>query len=44
MVAKDEVPNDANILGVCIVLTIKNKDKHGEVFKARFVVQGHKDI
>lgn len=44
IVAKDDVPEDANILGSRFVLSIKNKDSDKEVYKARYVVQGHKDI
>lgn len=43
IVLKDEVPEGANILGSRFVLSIKNKDTGDEVYKARFVVQGHKD-
>ena len=43
IVLKDEVPEDANILGGRFVLSIKNKNTGEEIYKARFVVQGHKD-
>ena len=40
---KTDVPEHANILGLRFVLTIKNKDTDHEIYKARLVVQGHKD-
>lgn len=43
VVFREEVPDNANILGGRFVLAIKNKDTAQELFKARFVVQGHLD-
>lgn len=43
IVMKDEVPDDANILGARFVLALKYTEKESPVFKARFVVQGHRD-
>lgn len=43
VVCKDEVANDANILGGRFVLAIKNAETEEPLFKARFVVQGHTD-
>lgn len=43
VVVREEVPDGANILGGRMVLSIKNKGSDEEVFKARFVVQGHRD-
>lgn len=43
VVLKEEIEPDANVLGGRFVLTIKNKDTDHELFKARFVVQGHLD-
>lgn len=41
IVFRDEVPENSNILGGRFVLAIKNKETDEEVYKARFVVQGH---
>ena len=43
VVCAEDLPEKANVMGGRFVLTIKNKDTHEEIFKARFVVQGHKD-
>ena len=43
IVAKDEVPDNANVLGGRFVLTIKDSGTNKEVYKARYVVQGHAD-
>ena len=43
VVLQEEVPKDANVLNGRFVLTIKNKDTDDELYKARFVVQGHRD-
>ena len=43
VVCRSEVPDDANILGGRFVLAIKNPDTDEVIYKARFVVQGHKD-
>lgn len=43
MVLKEDLDKDANMLGGHFVLTIKKKGTESEVFKARFVVQGHLD-
>ena len=43
VVCQSEVPDDANIRGGRFVLAIKNPDTDEEIYKARFVVQGHKD-
>lgn len=40
---RQEVGQGANILGDRFVLLIKNKDTDKEMFKARYVVQGHLD-
>lgn len=40
---KEDVPKGSNVLGGRFVLCIKNKGSGGEGFKARFVVQGHRD-
>lgn len=44
VVCKEDVPHDANVLGGRFVLAIKNALTAEEVYKARFVVQGHTDI
>jgi len=44
IVWKEEIPDNANVLGSRFVLSIKNKDSDEEIYKARFVVQGHKDF
>lgn len=43
VVLKEDIPKDANVLNGSFVLTIKNVNKNEEIFKARYVVQGHKD-
>lgn len=43
IVIKEDVPQDANVLGCRIVLTIKIKDTDQELYKARLVAQGHRD-
>jgi hypothetical protein len=43
VVCTEDLPDNANIMGGRFVLSIKNKDTSDEIFKARFVVQGHKD-
>lgn len=43
VVLREDIGEDANILGGRFVLTIKHKDTENELFKARFVVQGHLD-
>ena len=43
VVLKEEVPDDANILGSRFVLTIKDTGNEIEIWKARFVVQGHRE-
>jgi hypothetical protein len=43
VVCAEDLPDNANIMGGRFVLSIKNKDTDYEIFKARFVVQGHKD-
>ena len=40
---KEDVPRDSNVLGARFVLAIKDTEKPDPIFKARFVVQGHKD-
>lgn len=44
VVCKEDVPKGANILGGRFVLAIKNADTAEEIYKARFVVQGHTDV
>lgn len=43
IVAREDVPQGSNVFGGRFVLCIKNKGTGEEVFKARYVVQGHKD-
>ena len=43
IVMRDEVPKNVNILGGRFVLAIKNSKSDKEVWKASYVVQGHKD-
>ena len=38
-----QLPSDANVLNGRFVLSIKNVGSKDELYKARFVVQGHKD-
>lgn len=42
-VLKEDIPPNANILNGRFVLAIKDKDSHKQLFKAWFVVQGHRD-
>lgn len=44
IVCREDVPDDANVLGGRFVLAIMNADTDDEVYKARFVVQGHTDV
>jgi hypothetical protein len=43
VVARSDVPKNANILGGRFVMTIKEANTDKEVVKARYVVQGHRD-
>jgi Reverse transcriptase (RNA-dependent DNA polymerase) len=43
VVAKEEVSDNANILGGRFVFAIKDEGTDKEVWKARFVVQGYRD-
>ena len=43
LVLRDEVPKDANVMGGRFVLAIKDADTDKPTYKARFVVQGHRD-
>ena len=43
IVAKDEVPGNANVMGGRFVLAIKDEGTDKEVWKARFIVQGYRD-
>jgi Reverse transcriptase (RNA-dependent DNA polymerase) len=43
IVCKQDVRDSANILGGRFILTIKDVNTGNEFFKARYVVQGHKD-
>ena len=43
VVDRDTIPANSNILGGRFVLSIKNVDTADELFKARFVAQGHRD-
>ena len=43
VVLKEEVPKYSNILNGRFVLTIKNANTDHEIYKARYVVQGHRD-
>lgn len=43
VVLRQDLSEDANVLGGRFVLTIKQKGTENELFKARFVVQGHLD-
>ena len=43
IVVREEIPNNPNILGGRFVLAVKNPSTKEEVYKARFVVQGHRD-
>lgn len=42
-VRREDIPHDANILGGRFVLSIKQPNTEEELYKARFIVQGHKD-
>lgn len=44
VILKENVPENANILGGRFVLAIKDKDTGKEVYKARYVAQGYKDM
>ena len=41
--SRNEIPDNANVLNGRFVLTIKDSGTKSEVWKARYVVQGHKD-
>lgn len=43
IVCRNEVPSNANILNGRFVLAIKDEGKNKEVWKARYVVEGHRD-
>lgn len=43
VVFPEDVPANANILGGRFALTIKNKGTEKEMYKARYIVQGHRD-
>lgn len=43
IVAKDDTPPDANVLNRRFVITIKDTETNTPIYKARCVVQGHKD-
>lgn len=43
IVLKDEMPNNANVLGGRFVLVIKDGGTGNEIWKARYVVQGFRD-
>ena len=43
VVCREELPQSANVLGGRFVLGIKNPGTEKEIYKARFVVQGHTD-
>jgi hypothetical protein len=40
---RSELPKDANVLGARFVISVKNSGDEDEFFKARYVVQGHRD-
>ena len=42
-VHESEIPENANVLGGRMIMAIKNPDTELERYKARFVVQGHRD-
>lgn len=44
VVCRSEVPEGANVLGWRFVLAIKDEGTGNEIWKARFMVQGHKDF
>lgn len=44
VVLKEEVPEGSNVLSGRFVITIKNVETDEPIYKARFVVQGHKDM
>lgn len=41
---KEDVPKTANVLGGRFVLPIKNSTTKDEIYKTRYVVQGHTDV
>lgn len=43
IIEKDEIPKEANALRGRFVLAIEEKGEKNDRFKARFVVQGHRD-
>lgn len=43
IVLKEDIPDNGNVLGSRFVLSIKNTETDQEIYKARYVVQGHKD-
>ncbi|MEM1283154.1 MAG: reverse transcriptase domain-containing protein [Chlamydiota bacterium] len=43
IVLKEEVPRDANVLTSHFVITIKDVETNQPIFKARYVIHGHKD-
>ncbi|MEM6805931.1 MAG: reverse transcriptase domain-containing protein, partial [Bacteroidota bacterium] len=43
VVLKEEIPDDANILTGHFVITIKDVESDTPIFKARYVIHGHKD-
>lgn len=43
LVPREKVPRDSKVLGARFVLALKDLEKEEPVFKARFVLQGHKD-
>lgn len=44
VISKENVSENANILGGIFILAFKDKDTGKEVYRARFVAQGHKDM
>ena len=44
LVIKEDIAEGSNVLGGRFVLSIKNMNTDKEIYKARFVVQGHKDL
>jgi hypothetical protein len=43
IIMRSEIPAGANILGGIYVLSIKDSGTDREVWKARYVIQGHRD-
>ena len=43
IVVREEIPRNLNILDGRFILVIKNPNTREEIYKARFVVQGHRD-